>query len=303
VEYYINKILVPLDFSPESLNALQTAIAISKRQLAAITLIHVIENNYALFPPEAGAVNNVLLPKMLKDSKDSLNKLSKLIRLEHDLVVNNITRSGNPADEICYWAAGKKYDLIVMGTHGASGLKEFLIGSNAYRVVKNSSCPVLTIPGINEWLDFKKILFPIRLVPNALDKYHMIRPIIRKNGSSLKITGMVKKGSHVDFIEINTLINTIKSKMEEDGVACKSEIYNCDDISKKVLAVSDEEQSDMIVITATLDNSIRDFFMGPYTQDIVNHSKVPVLSIRPQLSAKVVNIGKTIESLSTSMYE
>jgi nucleotide-binding universal stress UspA family protein len=52
--YIINKVLVPIDFSPVSLNALETAIAICKRQLATLTLIHVVENTYVLFPPEAG---------------------------------------------------------------------------------------------------------------------------------------------------------------------------------------------------------------------------------------------------------
>jgi nucleotide-binding universal stress UspA family protein len=58
--YTINKILIPVDFSPESSNALETAIAICTRQLATLTLIHVIENSFVLFPPEAGGAAGVV---------------------------------------------------------------------------------------------------------------------------------------------------------------------------------------------------------------------------------------------------
>lgn len=290
--YKIKKVLVPIDFSTVSLNALETAIAICKRQLATLTLIHVVENTYVLFPPEAGGATGAILPDLVKNANENLNELAKKLRTRHDLVINHIIQSGNPADEICRWALHKESNLIVMGTHGASGLREFFLGSNAYRVVKNSPCPVLTIPGSNTWIDFKKILFPIRMVPNALDKYDVVRPIIQKNGSSMTIAGIVKKNDATGFIEMKELLNTVHSKITEDNVIYQSEIHYCEDVSKQVLAISETEKPDLIVITATLDSSLKDFFLGPYTQDIVNHAHYPVLSIRPVIS------GDPLESLS-----
>jgi len=282
--YEIKKILVPVDFSPIASNALQTAIAICKRQLATLTLIHVIENSYVLYPPEAGGVAAAILPELVKNANDSLSALARELRVQHDLVVNHIVQSGNPADEICRWAFHKEIDLIVMGTHGASGLREFFLGSNAYRVVKNSPCPVMTIPGSNQWLDFRKILFPVRMVPHALDKYDNVRPIIRKNGSSLLIAGIVKKNDPTGFVEMKALVDSVRGKIADDEVICGSEVHYCDQVARQVLEISAKEKPDLIVITATLDTSFRDFFLGPYTQDIVNHAQFPVLSIRPKQS-------------------
>ena len=282
--YEIKKILVPVDFSPIASNALQTAIAICKRQLATLTLIHVIENSYVLYPPEAGGVAAAILPELVKNANDSLSAVTRELRVQHDLVVNHIVQSGNPADEICRWAFHKEIDLIVMGTHGASGLREFFLGSNAYRVVKNSPCPVMTIPGSNQWLDFRKILFPVRMVPHALDKYDNVRPIIRKNGSSLLIAGIVKKNDPTGFVEMKALVDSVRSKIADDEVICGSEVHYCDQVARQVLEISAKEKPDLIVITATLDTSFRDFFLGPYTQDIVNHAQFPVLSIRPKQS-------------------
>ncbi len=303
--YTIKKVLVPIDFSPVSLNALETAIAICKRQLATLTLIHVVENTYVLFPPEAGGATGAILPDLVKNANESLNELAKKLRTNHDLVINQIVQSGNPADEICRWALHKDFNLIVMGTHGASGLREFFLGSNAYRVVKNSPCPVMTMPGDNTWIDFKKILFPIRMVPNALDKYDVIRPIIQKNGSSMTIVGMVKKDDSTGFIEMKALVDTVQTKMTEDNVICQSEVHYCDNVAKQVLSISETEKPDLIVITATLDASLKDFFLGPYTQDIVNHAHYPVLSIRPELSgdsvrsiATIINHAKTQDKVN-----
>jgi nucleotide-binding universal stress UspA family protein len=286
--YKIKKVLVPIDFSTVSINALETAVAICKRQLATLTLIHVVENTYVLFPPEAGGATGAILPDLVKNANETLNELAKKLRTNHDLVINHIVQSGNPADEICRWALHKEFNLIVMGTHGASGLREFFLGSNAYRVVKNSPCPVLTIPGSNTWIDFKKILFPIRMVRNALDKYDVVRPIIQKNGSSMTIAGIVKKNDATGFIEMKELVDTVQSKISEDDVIFQSEIHYCEDVSKQVLSISESEKPDLIVITATLDSSLKDFFLGPYTQDIVNHAQYPVLSIRPDITVDPV---------------
>jgi nucleotide-binding universal stress UspA family protein len=299
--YNIKKVLVPIDFSTVSLNALETAIAICKRQLATLTLIHVVENTYVLFPPEAGGATGAILPDLVKNANETLNELAKKLRTNHDLVINHIVQSGNPADEICRWALHKEFNLVVMGTHGASGLREFFLGSNAYRVVKNSPCPVLTIPGSNTWIDFKKILFPIRMVSNALDKYDVVRPIIQKNGSSMTIAGIVKKNDATGFIEMKELVESVQSKITEDDVICQSEIHYCEDVSKQVLSISESEKPDLIVITATLDSSLKDFFLGPYTQDIVNHAQYPVLSIRPEIAVDSVKSLSSIINVNSKI--
>ncbi len=282
-KYEINTILVPVDFSTVAYNAMQTAVAISKRQLSTITLMYVVENTFVLFPPEISAAAGSLLPQLVKDANENLSNLAKDLCTKHDIVVNHIVQSGNPADEVCRWALHKKMDLIVMGTHGASGLREFFMGSNAYRVVKNAPCPVLSVPGHHQWLDFKKILFPVRMVPHALDKYEAVRPIVRKNGSSLLVAGIVKHNEPASLIEMKALVDTMRRQISEDEVICGSDVYYCENPARQVLNIADDTKPDLIVITATLDNTVKEFFLGPYTQDIVNHSRFPVLSIKPEI--------------------
>ncbi|MBI3481567.1 MAG: universal stress protein, partial [Bacteroidetes bacterium] len=270
-------------------------------------LLHVLENAYVLYPPEAGGAANMVLADLTKSASDNLNGLAMKLAAKHKIEVNYLVQSGNPADEICRGAHHSKANLIVLGTHGSSGLREFFIGSNAYRVVKNAPCPVMSVPGTNQWTDFKKMLFPVRMIPHALDKYDIIRPIIRKNGSSLFIAGIVNRNDAIGVIEMCPLINTIQTKIAEDDVICGSEVYFCEVVAKQVLAVSNLEKPDLIVITATLDTTIKEFFLGPYTQDIVNHAKFPVLSIRPEVSktstAYLTSMVKKARPLSAMFYE
>jgi len=301
LRYRINRVLVPTDFSDVANNALQTAIAVCKRQLASLTLIHVIENSYFLFQPEAGGAAGSVLPRLIQDANENLASLARELRLEHDLVVDYVVRSGNPADEICALAFHRSTDLIIMGTHGASGLREFLVGSNAYRVVKNASCPVMTIPGHHQWLDFKKILFPVRMIPQALDKYEYVHPIIRMNGSSVMIAGIVKRTNPDGLVEMQALVDSFRKKTAGDNVMCSSEVHYTENVARQVLNISEQEKPDLVVITATLDTTVRDFFLGPYTQDIVNHSKFPVLSIRPGEDAAKEQVGMSAWHTATAM--
>ncbi|MBL7846712.1 MAG: universal stress protein [Cyclobacteriaceae bacterium] len=282
--YEIKRILVPVDFSPASVNALQTAVAMAKRQLATITLLHVIENTHVLVPPETRPEASGMLAQLMVKANEQLGLLAKVLRFQHDLVVNHVVQVGNAADETCRWALHKGISLIVMGTHGSSGLRQTYLGSSAYRVVKNAPCPVMTIPGTNEWLDFKKVLFPIRLVPQALDKYDVLRPILRKNGSSLMLAGIVKRNDTSGFEDMKKLVNRVARQMAEDQVLCVSDVYRGDNVAQKVVEITNQVRPDLIVITATLDPMLGDFFLGPYTQDIINHAHFPVLSVRPDHS-------------------
>ncbi len=280
--FEIKKILVPVDFSPVSLNALKTAIAICKRQLATLTLIHVVEIPYS-YTIDSGRMLNSMLPKLVKIANENLSVLTREVSKDHDIPVSYAVQSGNPADEISRWAYDYEKDLIVMGTHGNSDLREFFLGSNSYRVVKSAPCPVMTIPD-GDWPEFKKILFPIRMIPNTLDKYDVVRPIADRNNSLMLVAGVAMKNDYAAANEMEALVEFVRQNISKQGIICGSEVHYCEDITRQVLSIADAEKPDLLVITATLEESIKDFFVGPYTQGIVNHSRFPVLSIRPSLS-------------------
>jgi nucleotide-binding universal stress UspA family protein len=277
----INSILIPTDFSELSESALKVGVAIAKRQNAKITLLHVIDRMAHIQPPEIFVSDMRISPDHIAEIKTRLEKISNRILIDAGIRVVGEVYDGNPSEEICSYAYKKKISLIVMGTHGTSGLKEFLIDSEAFNVVKNATCPVLTIPENWQKTDFEKVLFPIRLKAGAIEKYFYARPIIEKNNSELLLLGMADKKSPSQIKELVSFVDKLKYQLYTDSVNFQTTYCASEDFPKTVINKAKDFNADLIVLTANLDYNFKTFFVGPYSQQIVNHSQLPVLCIKP----------------------
>lgn len=138
----IRKILVPIDFSPHSNKAVDYASILAGQFNASIILMHVIDSA----PYSVTDTLNVLEHRrsLAMIARSLLNNWREPLRKEN-LVVKPYLVSGVVYDEILKKARRDKVDLIVMGTHGRTGLKHVLLGSVAEKIVRLSSCPVLTV--------------------------------------------------------------------------------------------------------------------------------------------------------------
>lgn len=140
----IRRILVPTDFSPGAAAAVDLAAEMAKAFGASITLLHVVAvpANYAPYP---------LIPLPGEWIRGMRDDASRRLEQERARVAGPSTssevRDGRADEGILAAAVEGKYDLVVMGTHGWSGLKHALLGSVAERVVRHSPVPVLTIRG------------------------------------------------------------------------------------------------------------------------------------------------------------
>lgn len=279
----IKHILVPTDFSPASLNALDTAIALAKRQHAKLTLLHVVNESLLTYGHfDTLPISTPVISIMKDESAELLEKVRRQAQEEHGITIHAETAHGFVASGVCKMAVKLEVDMIVMGTHGASGFREFFIGTNAYAVVKHAPCPVLTVPPGQQWLSFSKILFPVRDTNSALEKYSFLRQIIRHNKAMLLVLGIPDSGKSDAVNWVESKIRQLKTELSDDDVMSRTEILKPSArAASDVLETAKNQEIDLIAITANLDQDIRDFFVGPYTQQIVNHAKVPVLSIRP----------------------
>ncbi|MBI5215353.1 MAG: universal stress protein [Ignavibacteriae bacterium] len=141
---FINKILVPTDFSDFSLAAMEYATSFSKIYDAKIYMIHVVEN------PSVLAFHSVDLHSetLLRDAEDEgEQELREFIsdKLPNVKGIIPIVRRGNAAKEIVHYATDEEFDVIIMATHGRTGFAHILMGSIAESVVRYSSVPVLTV--------------------------------------------------------------------------------------------------------------------------------------------------------------
>lgn len=140
----IKSILVAIDFSDPSRKALIYAASVAKVFKAKLTLLHVVEPVPAPDFSEAFplAIEN---EQLMLTSKAQLETVLKDARIPDSAVEKTLVRFGRSFNEIAAAARERKVDLIIIATHGYTGLKHVLLGSTTERVVRHASCPVLVL--------------------------------------------------------------------------------------------------------------------------------------------------------------
>lgn len=132
-------ILVPTDFSDCSQAALECAVELARRHPSAkLTLLHVEPGIVPLYDEELGVLEPSRLLSMMK-----MRVAEQAIR--DDVAVNECLKHGDPTDEIVGFANGEEVELIVMGTHGRTGLNRLVLGSVSDSVLRRAPCPVLFV--------------------------------------------------------------------------------------------------------------------------------------------------------------
>jgi nucleotide-binding universal stress UspA family protein len=144
----ISNVLVPTDFSEGSAEALDYARQLCRTFGARLHLLHVLEttglvnvvsaNGYAAIIPD-------LFDDIIAEKREQLGALLTSTERRLKRIKMTVLAGGNPAREIERYAADERIDLIVIGTHGRTGLPHFLLGSVAEGVVREAGCPVITV--------------------------------------------------------------------------------------------------------------------------------------------------------------
>ena len=140
--FRLNRILVPTDFSDCSRKALQYALPFAKAFDATLTLLHVVEPFVPV--PEMTGIDTTLIERQLREGGER-----QLSKLRHEAgasaVVETILRVGRAETEILRAAQELESDLILLATHGRTGLAHVFLGSTAENIVRRATCPVLVV--------------------------------------------------------------------------------------------------------------------------------------------------------------
>lgn len=143
----LKRILVPIDFSSASTEALAYAVALATPLRAELVLLSVVEPMYPLMPDYDG-VHSAALGQLLDEHRRTAREeLAKIERryARRRLSIRSMVGTGRPFEVVVQTAKRTRADLIVMATHGRTGMAHLLAGSVAERVVRSAPCPVLTL--------------------------------------------------------------------------------------------------------------------------------------------------------------
>jgi universal stress protein A len=148
----IKTILCPVDFSEISDSALEYAVFLASHHHAKLLLLHVVEYLQELEQYQVLVFTPIeLSEKMVNRAQEDLNKLSQ--QIQKTIKVETVIRQGKAFVEIIKQAKEKDMDLIVMASHGRTGISHMLMGSVAEKVVRKANCPVLIVRDKNTQFD------------------------------------------------------------------------------------------------------------------------------------------------------
>jgi nucleotide-binding universal stress UspA family protein len=139
--FQIRKIVHPTDFSEQSRAAFDVACALARDYGAELITVHVSP------PPAVYAPDGIAMPTPVEDPIDVRTRLVRMRPADPRVKIDYRVLDGDPADRVLGFAKSEGADLIVMGTHGTTGLLRLLMGSVAENVLRKAECPVLTVKG------------------------------------------------------------------------------------------------------------------------------------------------------------
>lgn len=277
------KILFPTDFSPSATQAFRYALELADKIGAEIVTLNVfVQPNIPgleRFPSTAEEIYESLRLEAFDEYKESvktlheeLKKLGKTgLRVRHEFV------SGGIVSAICRKAEEEKVDFIVMGTKGATGLREIFLGSQAQSVMAQSSVPVLAVPQEAQFSDISKIMVTTELdgddslilASSAFSKLFDARLCVVHVDHDLEKTGTAQKR-----------MSQLRSRVETATLdSMDFHIIPNLDTELALTNYAHDEGVDVIVLVKKNRNFLQRLFHYSISKRIAFHSQVPVLSI------------------------
>lgn len=277
----MKKILVPTDFSAEAQHAFEIATQIAHRTGAEIKLLNVIEMNgtpnFAATGDtmSGGGVEQLFMMKLLETTRAQMLRVVNSnpypeVRITHEVDVDDIFHN------IRKTITEEQIDLVVMGTKGADGLNEMLVGSNTEKVVRQAKCPVLTVKATNQPFDVRTIVFPSNFreeSPYVVDVLKYFQNLFNAHVHLVYIstpstfgTSRDSKGRMQDFVNRygiqNYTLNIHNDSVEEDGI----------------LSFAHDVNADLILMATHGRTGFSHLLSGSIAEDMVNHSTIPILT-------------------------
>ncbi|UOB19015.1 universal stress protein [Abyssalbus ytuae] len=271
----MKNILVPTDFSPQSEYALKAAAQLAKKYDAQIHLLHVLE-----LPIHLASVDSGQIPEALFFLKLAHQRFEKFMDKPYlkGIKIHESVESQKMVDGIAHFVKSNDVDLIVMGSSGASGIKEMFIGSNTEKVVRNSDIPVLILKEEMKNAEINNFVYACDFETTSYNSYK----------KAVEFADDFDAEMHLLFVNTpNQFTTTNESEMRMSEFVGKLKpknyslnIYNDDTIEQGILNFSRSINADMIGVSTHGRRGLNHFFNGSIGEDVANHAIRPVITFK-----------------------
>lgn len=277
----MKKILVPVDFSDHSDYALEVAANIAKKQNAEIVAVHMMGLNDAFITRDESKETMEAMFYMRLAEKRFAEFLDK--DYLRDIKVTDTVHNYKIFSELNEVAQDFGADLIVMGSHGSSGLKEVFVGSNTEKVVRTSEIPVLVIKHRHENFNPELGVFACDFLENSIGPYKRAQKMFDALGINIQMLYVNLAGDFRSTREIEKrILSFLKSVGEPNPLESLNKViqYNEYSVEAGIFGYSQVSNADIIALPTQGRQGLAHFFSGSIGEDVVNHSDLPVMTFK-----------------------
>jgi nucleotide-binding universal stress UspA family protein len=276
----MKKIIVPIDFSEHSEYALKTAAKLAKKHDAQLLALHMLEMSDIMLSASDGLQNQKAV-FFLQLAEKKFNDFLKKDYLE-DVKVTPIIKHFKVFSEVNDAALKNDADLIVMGSHGTSGLKELFVGSNTERVVRNADIPVLVVKNNVMNVNFDVVTFACDFSEENVKSYLKAVNLFEKMNSKVYMVYVnLPNDKFKSSLEIEKRVVNFFTKADGNLKKMKDVHYVSDySVEEGVLTFSNKIGADLIAVPTHGRKGLSHFFEGSVGEDVANHSTLPVITFK-----------------------
>ncbi len=275
--FFMKNITIPIDFSSDSINALEHGIGLANKLNADVYLLHIMQNK------------NFETPYYFKDLVDFKNKTEEdylnLIAHRHQndvkqRIIPHLLK-GSVSKEIIRFAQNHQSEYIVMGTGGSSGSNSYWAGSNAYKVVSASPCPTITIRNGYFGKELQKIVVPVDSTKHNRRKLPYVSEFAKLFNAEVHLLGLTETSFSDIIKKVSSWLKQSEEYLQGKNIPVKTEVFQGSSITDNTIGYAQKIEADLIVIVTEQDESPIDLLLGANAKYMVDRSPIPIMSIRP----------------------
>lgn len=263
-----SSILIPIDFSKQSLIAIEQSYNLARHVHAKLILMHADPNSN-------------------HDHQIELEQLAAKTRLESGLEVDFINLKGDVYELTDLKAAELGSALIVVGLDTQVRFRSFFGGSNVSKFIKNAPCPVVTIRSTDNRSTCRNILMPLDLSPESREKVGTVVQLAHFYKADVRIVSVFSPSDEKYENSLLPYLNQVKKYIKDRGVNCTNKSIPSNNVAEAIVTYANNNDCDLIVQMNKKDLSLGEMFGGAVAQKVVETSNVPVLSINPMVRESI----------------
>jgi len=263
-----SRVLIPIDFSKQSLTAVKYSYQIAKIIKASLIIMHVYKSGNS-------------------DHADDLERLKQDVINESGLSVETLNLEGDIFSETDKKAEELNVTLIVAGLDTHVRFRSFFATNQASKFIKNAPCPVLTIRSVDPPKEIKNIILPFDLSPESREKVGIAVQLANYYKADLRIVSVFPPSDLKYENKLLPYLQQVKKFIKEKGVNCSNKSVPGNDVAETIVDYANKNNCDMIIQMNKKDKSLGEMFSGTMSEKMVDISNVPVMSINPMERASL----------------